>query len=97
MGTPTEADWEGVESLSKFVRFTPCKRRPIRERFRAADENTLDLLGKMLTLDPNKRPKANEALEHPYFNTGRKPTLIYDLPFDIEKEEEGRQIKKPRA
>mmetsp|Transcript_7575 Transcript_7575/g.8702 ORF Transcript_7575/g.8702 Transcript_7575/m.8702 type:complete len:318 (+) Transcript_7575:153-1106(+) len=96
MGTPTETDWEGVESLPKFVRYDPCKRRPLNERFRAADEDTLDIIGKMLTLDPNKRPSAAEALEHPYFTNGIKPTLIYDLPFNIENEE-GRQAKKVRV
>ena len=31
------------------------------------DDNGIDLLKKLLELDPDKRILANEALEHPYF------------------------------
>lgn len=31
------------------------------------DEDTLDLIGKMLCFDPNNRIMAKDALKHPYF------------------------------
>lgn len=39
-----------------------------------------DLLEKMLQLDPNKRPSAKEALEHPFFQEEPKACEPKDLP-----------------
>lgn len=36
----------------------------------------LDLLDKMLTLNPDTRITTKQALEHPYFHTAPYPTLI---------------------
>lgn len=38
------------------------------------DGNGYDLLTKLLTLDPTKRITAQDALDHPYFREGVKPT-----------------------
>ena len=66
-GTPSEEDWQGVGSMrcfpSSIERFNGI---PMSSIFPQADESALDLLGKLLTLNPNNRITAKEALNHPY-------------------------------
>lgn len=67
-GTPGEKEWPGVTTLPDF--------KPSFPRFKKSDPKTalpnfpplaLDLLMKLIALDPAKRINAKEALEHPYF------------------------------
>lgn len=41
------------------------------------DETAIDLLTKMVQLEPSKRISAKEALAHPYFNDMRGQTPIH--------------------
>lgn len=68
MGTPNEDTWPGVSSLPDFKSTFP--------QWQAKDLATmvpnlgylgLDLLRKMLRMDPNRRITAKAALEHDYF------------------------------
>lgn len=68
-GTPTEETWPGVTKLKDFKSTFP--------KFQAAslvsvakemDPIALDLLAKMIALDPSKRISARLALQHPYFD-----------------------------
>mgnify|MGYP001125768869 CR=1 FL=1 len=50
--------------LSEFVKCAPT---PLQTIVPKLDPVGIDLLGKMLELNPDKRIAANKAVEHPYF------------------------------
>jgi cyclin-dependent kinase 7 len=70
LGTPEPERWPGVDALPAYMSFTPNERPPLSELFRAAPPTAIDLLARMLTLNPNERISAVDALAHPYFHTG---------------------------
>ena len=68
LGTPNEQDWEGITSL----RYFPSNHEvytgiSLHQLFPGLDNNALDLLKQMLTINPNLRISAKAALNHPYF------------------------------
>nr|BAE06269.1 cyclin-dependent kinase A2 [Scutellaria baicalensis] len=68
MGTPTEETWPGVTSLPDFKSsFPKWPTKELATVVPSLDSAGLDLLGKMLILDPSKRITARSALEHEYF------------------------------
>ncbi|KAF3776706.1 Cell division control protein [Nymphaea thermarum] len=68
LGTPTEETWPGVSSLpdykSSFPKWAP---KDMATLVPGLDPVGLDLLKKMLCLEPSKRITARSALEHEYF------------------------------
>eukprot|EP00900_Chrysochromulina_parva_P011284 jgi/Chrpa1/20156/Chrysochromulina_OHIO_Genome00000612-RA len=90
LGTPDEETWPGCTALH-FLRKYPQRRQPfnrLRDKFKRAtftsatalSEAGLDLMLKMLTLDPNQRLSAREALNHPYFREEPPPKPHHLMP-----------------
>jgi len=81
-GTPTEETWPDFKKLpgGKNMTFNPPKQNCIAERFSKFNPLAVDLLKKLLTLDPKKRITAKEALTHDYFWTQPPPALPENLP-----------------
>eukprot|EP00842_Homolaphlyctis_polyrhiza_P000987 jgi/Hompol1/188/HPOL_005251-RA len=83
-GSPTEENWPGFKRLPAFTTGNDeaiidsvkvVQRRLLRDRFSPDkhDKHTVDLLDKLLTIDPSKRITASKALEELYFFISPKP------------------------
>jgi cyclin-dependent kinase 12/13 len=87
-GTPNDDDWPGVSSLQLFSSHGPKEHRPRilsvkladRALFPFFDDLAIDLVDRLLTLNPGKRLTAAEALAHPYFSTAPLPCEPCDIP-----------------
>ena len=72
-GTPNEKTWPGITKLPEFkLTFPQFKGKGLSAYNRNIDNIGLDLLNKMIQIDPCKRISAKQALQHPYFNDLRK-------------------------
>lgn len=84
IGTPTEDNWPGVTKLPAYA--VPEPANPLRPRdqwakmFGTAGNEGIDLLMKMLILDPRKRITAKEVLEHEWWRVEPRPTRKEELP-----------------
>lgn len=86
LGAPK--DWDSMKNLKEYIeqtksggfkRFLRFDRDNIDEKFKHYDTNTVDLLRKLLTWDPQKRISASDALKHKFF--GDKVLPYYTEPF----------------
>lgn len=76
LGTPTEETLTKIGSIraQNYVRSLPImKKVPYTKLFPDANPLALDLLDKMLTLDPYKRISVEDALNHPYLSVWHDP------------------------
>ncbi|KAI9046541.1 hypothetical protein LZ554_009287 [Drepanopeziza brunnea f. sp. 'monogermtubi'] len=84
VGTPTEDNWPGVSKLPEYTVPEPVV--PVRTKdhylqtFGTAGHEGVDLLMKMLILDPRKRITGREALAHGWWAADPKPTRKEELP-----------------
>ncbi|QCD79291.1 cyclin-dependent kinase C-2-like [Vigna unguiculata] len=81
-GAPDEVNWPGVSKTPWYNQFKPTRpmKRRLREVFRHFDRHALELLEKMLTLDPAQRITAKDALDGEYFWTDPLPCDPKSLP-----------------
>ncbi|XP_048549835.1 cyclin-dependent kinase C-2-like [Triticum urartu] len=81
-GTPDELIWPGVTKMPWYNNFKPPRvlKRKVKDAFKHFDRHALDLLERMLTLDPSQRIPAKEALDAEYFWTDPLPCDPKSLP-----------------
>jgi len=90
LGTPKNVDWiKTPEAKDWVLRMPESKGRDLRRIFRDASDDAIDLLRKMLALDPTNRISVKEALAHPYLkelHDPRKEILCerFDIAFEYE-------------
>ncbi|KAK6263456.1 hypothetical protein QUC31_009272 [Theobroma cacao] len=74
-GAPDEVNWPGVSKIPWYTTFKPTRpmKRRLREVFRHFDRHALELLERMLMLDPSQRISAKDALDAEYFWTDPLP------------------------
>lgn len=85
LGTPTPAQWSGVDALPEYrnastPRHPPPTRQQLQGLFSAASDAALDLMCAMIIMDPTKRITAEQALLAPYFRNDPPPTRTTELP-----------------
>nr|AAC60520.1 p34cdc2 kinase [Caenorhabditis elegans] len=76
LGTPTELEWNGVESLPDYkATFPKWRENFLRDKFydkktgkHLLDDTAFSLLEGLLIYDPSLRLNAKKALVHPYFD-----------------------------
>ena len=58
---------------------------PINTKFSSFCEDGIDLLEKMLEMDPNKRISAEDALKHPFIVSGVPPASNEEIARIVEQ------------
>lgn len=88
-GTPDETNWPTVTSMKNYTALIPkvkYESKLDKKYYPNIDEVTLDLIKKMLTLNPKKRITLEEIKNHPYLTTHEpKMCKAEDMP-KIEEE-----------
>ncbi|KAK9937672.1 hypothetical protein M0R45_014447 [Rubus argutus] len=83
-GAPNEVNWPGVSKLPCHQNFKfeqmARRQRPLSDIFRHCDRHALELLERLLTLDPSKRISTKDALDADYFWTDPLPCDPKSLP-----------------
>ena len=83
LGTPTKENWPNATLLPNYVEFEYREAISLTPLFgfeNNSNNPSLDLLLRMLTLDPSKRITAHEALQHQYFQISPEPCEPLKLP-----------------
>eukprot|EP00126_Sphaerothecum_destruens_P006681 Sdes_comp19479_c0_seq1m10958 len=81
-GSPSEETWPDVTKLKHYDFLKPFNlKRRLREYFKnLPNAEAIDLIDKLLTMNPAKRPTASEALDHDFFWTDPLPAPMHTLP-----------------
>ncbi|CDK24603.1 unnamed protein product [Kuraishia capsulata CBS 1993] len=105
LGTPLMEDYSGINSrrAREYIRTLPFRRKvPFEQLFPDANPLAVDLLEKLLTFNPKKRIKVEEALGHPYLSLYHDPNdepIAEKIPpdfFDFDKKKDDLTINELR-
>jgi cyclin-dependent kinase 12/13 len=86
MGTPEDDYWPEMKSLPFYNEVFPKRRHKsqlknfIFKKKTKIDAQGIDLLERMLEINPYKRISVYEALNHPFFRTDPLPCQPSDMP-----------------
>lgn len=81
LGTPENSAWPGWRNLPLAKTISSEMYEPrLDQLLENVSETALDLIERLLNLDPSRRPSANEALDHEWFYTAPYPTPKEELP-----------------
>lgn len=88
-GTPsgeTEERLKNCDGWDKY-QFSKVYEPKLREKFESIPSSAIDLLEKLLCLNPDQRITAEQALNHPYFSDGMSsvPERLPRIPISIEE------------
>lgn len=64
-----------MESLPYYFEFEPLKKQPFESLMPNTPELAIDLLNKMISLNPKDRITIQEVAEHPFLASGESTTL----------------------
>lgn len=109
-GTPTEETYPGVNELPDFSKIQlKIEKRILKEYLESKklDKAAVDLIDKMLVMDPKQRITAQQALEHDYFKCEPLPCLpseigqfesshVYTVQQQKEKEQQQKIENEPK-
>ncbi|KAF5616020.1 CMGC CDK kinase [Fusarium tjaetaba] len=102
-GVPTEETWPGFRRLPnarslRLPKTQVATGSVIRARFPGLTTAGANLLGCLLSLDPERRPSASEMLQHEYFRQDPKPKPESMFPtFPSKANQERRRRAEPHA
>uniref|UniRef100_A0A7S2RGM5 Mitogen-activated protein kinase n=1 Tax=Rhizochromulina marina TaxID=1034831 RepID=A0A7S2RGM5_9STRA len=98
VGSPSEDDlWFVTNRNAKnFISMLPhSEAQDFKAKFPSAPDSAIDLLTRLLTLDPAKRIDVGHAIEHPYLEAVREPRLESLAGFKVDASDvEATQLKK---
>ncbi|GKB43405.1 cyclin-dependent kinase F-4-like protein [Tanacetum coccineum] len=71
LGAPTKSTWYEGHTLATKInyRFTEFHGKQFSEILPSASPDLLNLISGLISWNPSKRPRAMEALQHPFFNS----------------------------
>jgi serine/threonine protein kinase len=96
-GTPAEENFPGISRAPGYKQLAQFQfPRQLRSIYRQLPPDALDLLERLLCLDPRRRIRAQEALRHPFFLNAPAPAApsrvcLYDSLHEFEVKKRRRQ------
>ncbi len=84
-GTPSDEEWPEFRKYATKIGFAyrSCSKIPLENIISTAPKDAIDLLKRMLALDPTRRMTASECLAHPYLN---EKSQIVNIELPIPKQ-----------
>ncbi|CAF1487742.1 unnamed protein product [Adineta ricciae] len=93
-GTPTDSNWPDVKTFSDYIEFKQIDPKPLRTIFSTSKPDELDVLERIMQLDPKRRPDASQTLQMEYFSNPPAPCPSERLPKPKELRQTEQQKRK---